>query len=104
MGELSINEKAFSPKAILARINQAKNENIGASEFAGDAHDFLSERVAKVYSLYQRKLREYGALDFGDLICEPVTMLRQNSNVLKRYQTSHTCRDEYQDTNRPSTY
>ncbi|MEK7773737.1 MAG: UvrD-helicase domain-containing protein, partial [Deltaproteobacteria bacterium] len=102
MGELSINEKAFSPKAILARINQAKNENIGASEFAGDAHDFLSERVAKVYSLYQRKLREYGAMDFGDLICEPVTMLRQNPNVLKRYQDlfQYLLVDEYQDTNR----
>ncbi len=102
MGELSISEKTFSPKAVLARINQAKNENIGAGEFAKDARDFLSERAARVYSLYQKKLREYGAMDFGDLICEPVKLLRQNPHILKGYQDlfRYLLVDEYQDTNR----
>jgi len=102
MAELAINEKTFSPKAILSRINQAKNENIGPAEFAGHSGDFLSERVAKVYSLYQKRLREMGCMDFGDLICEPVRLLANNPEVLRRYQERfrYILVDEYQDTNR----
>ncbi len=102
MAELAINEKTFSPKAILSRINQAKNENIGPSEFSGYSSDFLSERVAKVYSLYQKRLREMGCMDFGDLICEPVKLLANNPDILRRYQERfrYILVDEYQDTNR----
>ncbi len=102
MAELSINEKTFSPKAILSRINQAKNENIGPSEFSSHSRDFLSERASKVYSLYQKRLREMGCMDFGDLICEPIRLLKHNPGVLKRYQERfhHVLVDEYQDTNR----
>ncbi|MBI5642040.1 MAG: UvrD-helicase domain-containing protein [Deltaproteobacteria bacterium] len=102
MAELKINEKTFAPKVILARINQAKNENISHSEYLKHAHDFLSERVAKVYSLYQKKLREMGCLDFGDLICEPVNLLRQDSKILDSYKErfQYLLVDEYQDTNK----
>ncbi|HXI09676.1 MAG TPA: UvrD-helicase domain-containing protein, partial [Thermodesulfobacteriota bacterium] len=102
MAELSINEKTFSPKAILSRINQAKNENIGPSEFSSHSKDFLSERASRVYSLYQKRLREMGCMDFGDLICEPIRLLKHNPGVLKRYQERfrHVLVDEYQDTNR----
>ncbi len=102
MTELNLNEKSFAPKAMLARINQAKNENISAAEFASQASDFLSERTAKVYSLYQRRMREMNCLDFGDLICEPVRLLRENPNLLNRYRDElhYVLVDEFQDTNR----
>lgn len=102
MAELNISEKSFAPKAVLARINQAKNDNIGPAEFANRAHDFLSERVAKIYSAYQRKLREMGCLDYGDLICEPINMLRQSAHILQNYQErfQYVLVDEYQDTNK----
>ncbi|MDO8427271.1 MAG: 3'-5' exonuclease [Deltaproteobacteria bacterium] len=102
MKELSINEKTYSPKAILARINQAKNENISHSEYLTYADDFLSERVARIYSLYQKKMREFGCMDFGDLICEPISLLKNNPGILKKYQGhfSYILVDEYQDTNK----
>lgn len=102
MAELGISEKSYAPKAILSRINQAKNEHIGPSEFMGFSHDFLSERVAKIYSIYQKKLREMGCMDFGDLICEPINLLKNNPNILKGYQErfGYILVDEYQDTNR----
>ncbi len=102
MAELLISEKTFSPRAILSRINQAKNENIGPREYLKDEHDFLSERVSKVYSLYQKKLREMGCMDFGDLICEPINLLQRNPSLLKKYQErfKHILVDEYQDTNK----
>lgn len=100
--ELDLNEKVTPPKSVLARINQAKNENIGPSEYASLVNDFFSERIAKVYARYQKKLREMGCLDFGDLICEPINLFRQNGPVLDRYRNRfrYILVDEYQDTNK----
>jgi len=102
MKELSINEKTFSPRAVLSKINQAKNEHIDAAEYANSASDFLTDRVVKIYSLYQKKLRKMGCLDFGDLICEPINLLRSNPAILEKYQSRfrYLLVDEYQDTNK----
>lgn len=102
MKELSINEKTFSPRAVLSKINQAKNENIDAAEYANTAGDFLTDRVVKIYALYQQKLRKMGCLDFGDLICEPINLLKSNPAILEKYQRKfhYLLVDEYQDTNK----
>ncbi|MBI5047393.1 MAG: UvrD-helicase domain-containing protein [Deltaproteobacteria bacterium] len=102
MSELNINEKAFSPRAILSHINQAKNEVLSANDYAMDAKDFFRERVAAVYKLYQKKLKQNKTLDFGDLICEPIKLFREAPQVLEKYQKRfrYILVDEYQDTNR----
>jgi DNA helicase-2/ATP-dependent DNA helicase PcrA len=100
MAELSMSEKAFSPRAVVARINQAKNENIDPEEYLARSGDFLSERIASVYSVYQKKLKEMSALDFGDLICEPLRLFTTRPEVLEaRDRFLHVLVDEYQDTN-----
>ncbi|MFZ3072850.1 MAG: UvrD-helicase domain-containing protein [Thermodesulfobacteriota bacterium] len=102
MADLSISEKAFQPKAILARIDQAKNEHISPEEYAESHKGFFEERVSLIYSLYQKKLREMNALDFGDLICVPLALFKKHPGVLERYRERflHVLVDEYQDTNR----
>ena len=102
LSELNISDKVLAPKAVLGRINQAKNENIGPSAYAGHVNDFFSERVAKVYGLYQKKLREMGCLDFGDLICEPINLMRQHQHIMDAYRNrfQYILVDEYQDTNK----
>jgi DNA helicase-2/ATP-dependent DNA helicase PcrA len=102
MGELSMNDKAFRPKAVLSRISQAKNDLAGPDEFRAGAGDFFSEAVAKVYSLYQKRLREMNSVDFGDLISEPVRLLREHPGLLAAYRErlGYVLVDEYQDTNR----
>src|SRR3990170_5807863 len=102
LSELNISDKVLPPKAVLGRINQAKNENIGPSAYAGHVNDFFSERVAKVYGLYQKKLREMGCLDFGDLICEPINLMRQHQHIMDAYRNrfQYILVDEYQDTNK----
>ncbi|HHL39309.1 MAG TPA: hypothetical protein ENJ37_02275 [Deltaproteobacteria bacterium] len=100
--ELGLSDKALSPRAVLSRISQAKNEGLGPAEFAASASDFFGERVAKVYDLYQRKLRAMRAYDFGDLLCEPVRLLREDGELLESYSRRfrHILIDEFQDTNR----
>lgn len=102
MSELNINEKAFNPRAILSHINQAKNEALSVNEYAIGAKDFFRERVAHVYKLYQEKLRQNKALDFGDLISEPIRLFKEAPHVLEKYQKRfrYILVDEYQDTNR----
>lgn len=102
MKELNINEKSITPRGMLSRINQAKNENIPPSEYLNYASDFFSERVSRLYTLYQLRLREMGVLDFGDLICEPIRLLKNSPALLFDYQKRfrYILVDEYQDTNR----
>jgi DNA helicase-2/ATP-dependent DNA helicase PcrA len=102
MTELEINDRRLNPRVMLSHISQAKNRVVYPQQYAEQASDFFSRRVGRVYDLYQRRLRDNMALDFGDLICEPIRLLRENPSLLDKYQTrfQHMLVDEYQDTNR----
>ncbi|MDA3810158.1 MAG: UvrD-helicase domain-containing protein [Spirochaetaceae bacterium] len=55
----------------------------------------------EIYRLYEKKLREIGNADFGDLISLPVRMLRQHDELKKRIHQKFRVIlvDEYQDSN-----
>ena len=102
MRELNINDEAFPPRSVLSRISHAKNELIGPVEYEKTNLDFFGSRVSEIYRQYQKKLREYDAMDFDDLIGNYVQLLEQHEDVRNelhdRFQ--HLLIDEYQDTNR----
>jgi DNA helicase-2/ATP-dependent DNA helicase PcrA len=56
---------------------------------------------AEVYALYEKRLRETGNLDFGDLILLPVKLLREHPEVRDRIHRRFgvVMVDEYQDSN-----
>jgi DNA helicase-2/ATP-dependent DNA helicase PcrA len=64
--------------------------------------DIESRFVKQVYDAYERDLLASNALDFDDLILEPVRLLRTDSRVRAFYneQIKYMMVDEYQDTNR----
>ena len=68
MRELNVNDEAFPPRPVLSRISSAKNELVGPVEYEKTNLDFFGSRVAEIYKLYQKKLREFDAMDFDDLI------------------------------------
>lgn len=102
MRELNVNDEAFPPRSVLSRISHAKNELIGPVEYEKTNHDFFGARVSEIYRLYQKRLREFDAMDFDDLIGNYVQLLEQHEDVRnelhERFQ--HLLIDEYQDTNR----
>ncbi len=100
--ELNLNDKKYSPHAVLATISRAKNNLQDPAGMAKGAAGFFEERCAEVYRIYQRKLRESGALDFDDLLFETVRLLRERPDVLDHYRKlfQYILVDEYQDTNR----
>ncbi|HNY20776.1 MAG TPA: ATP-dependent helicase, partial [Treponemataceae bacterium] len=56
---------------------------------------------AEVYGIYEKRLRETGNLDFGDLILLPVKLLREHPEVRDRLNSRFrvVMVDEYQDSN-----
>ena len=71
-------------------------------EYARGAFDPFQQKVAEVYPLYQKALRDANAFDFDDLLVKPVQLFRDHPHVLRRYQDrfGFMLVDEYQDTNR----
>jgi DNA helicase-2/ATP-dependent DNA helicase PcrA len=102
MRELQMNDEAFPPRAILNRISHAKNELIGPAEYEKHNLDFFGARVAEVYRLYQKRLKEFDAMDFDDLIGNYVQLLEKNEDIRTELHERfpHLLIDEYQDTNR----
>lgn len=101
MKELGIDDKEFNPKAILHTISDAKNKLIDDKDFEIQATDYFSQKVAKVYKIYQAELRKNNALDFDDLIMRVVLLFRDFPQILESYQDRflYINVDEYQDTN-----
>ena len=98
---LNLSERVMSPRAVAARISRAKNEMQTPGEYAAAATDFTEERTAKIYSMYQERLRASHAVDFDDLLMLTVLLFRDHAHVLEYYQNlwRYVLVDEYQDTN-----
>ncbi|MDD4683323.1 MAG: UvrD-helicase domain-containing protein [Eubacteriales bacterium] len=100
--ELSIDDKKFPVRMVHSRISTAKNALTGVEQFAREAgSDFVQEKVAQVYKLYQQILKQNNSMDFDDILFEAVRLLENNEDVLADYQNrfNYILVDEYQDTN-----
>ncbi len=99
--QLHLDDKAFPPRTIGSLISGAKNDMVGASEYASLANSPAQEAAAKVYPLYEKALKDAGGLDFDDLILKTVHMLEKSEPVRNKWQTQfkYVMIDEYQDTN-----
>ncbi len=99
--ELDIDDKRFTPRSLASAISQAKNRLVDHVAFEEQAYDFYSRILARVYELYQKRLKSNNALDFDDLLMLTVRLFQENQAVLKYYQNKfrYILVDEYQDTN-----
>ncbi len=103
MKELNIDPKLFTERSILSEISNAKNDMLTPEKYEERANgDYRREITAKVYHLYQKKLRENNAIDFDDIINFTINILTDNADVLEYYSEKfkYILVDEYQDTNK----
>ncbi|GIP28633.1 DNA helicase [Paenibacillus sp. J23TS9] len=102
MKDLNLDTKKFEPKAVLSLISTAKNELITPAQYEQKAGDYIESIAAKVYTMYQRRMKSNNSLDFDDLIMSTIQLFKEVPEVLdfyqKKFQYIHV--DEYQDTNR----
>lgn len=100
MKELLIDEKRLSPKAVANAISMAKDKLVSAENFE-ITNDPRTKDIFNIYNLYQKKLKEYNAVDFDDIIMKTVELLESDAEVREYYQNKfrYVLVDEYQDTN-----
>lgn len=99
----NLDEKLFSDRAVLSEISNAKNEMLEPDSYSlRVVGDYRKEKIAEVYSLYQRRLKENNAVDFDDIINLTIKVLLENPDVLDYYTDKfrYVLVDEYQDTNK----
>ena len=99
---LDLSDKTFPVKTVLSVISSAKDKLITPDEFEKEAMgDYRKLGIAKLYKLYQQRLREANALDFDDIIRLTVELFEQEAEVLAHYRNlyKYIMVDEYQDTN-----
>jgi len=91
--------RRFDPMAVLARISNWKTAMVAPDEIAESEFDY--DTIARnIYPEYDARLRAMRALDFDDLVCRPVRLLRENESVRSKWQRqiAHLLVDEFQDT------
>ena len=99
---LSINDKDITEQEIVGKIGKAKDKMQGTKSYMLENEaNFREKKIADVYEMYQKRLKENNALDFDDLIFKTVELFKNNPEVLEFYQNKfkYIMVDEYQDTN-----
>lgn len=97
--DLNLDDKLYRPEAMRSAISKAKNELVKPADFV--TNTYWAEVARRVYGRYEEILAANGALDFDDLLCRTVYLLRDAPAVLRRYQEryEYALVDEFQDTN-----
>jgi len=100
---LQIDDKAFPPRLFRHRISSAKSLGLDAAAFERARESIQDDLVAKVYSLYQDRLKACDAMDFDDLIGHVLLLLGKDPDLARQVAAGvrYLMVDEYQDTNRP---
>ena len=97
----NIDIKKLAPKIILTVINKWKNKGYYPDDVAINKKDIYEKIILPLYKIYQKKLLDLNACDFGDLILHCVNILEKNSDIGEIYANNfkYILVDEYQDTN-----
>ncbi len=97
----NIDVKQLAPRYILAIIDRWKNRGFYPIEVIVNQKDIYEKTILPIYKLYQQKLIELNACDFGDLILHCVKILEKNNDIREIYSKNfkYILVDEYQDTN-----
>jgi len=101
--DLKIDDKMFTDRIVQFEISNAKNDMKEPEEYEAMVKgDYRREKIASVYNLYQRRLKENNAIDFDDIINYTIKIFRENDDVLDYYTNkfNYILVDEYQDTNK----
>jgi len=97
----NIDIKQLAPKFILSIIDRWKNKGFYPDEVVINKNDIFERTIRPLYKVYQQKLLDLNACDFGDLILHVVKILEKNQDIRNIYSNNfkYILVDEYQDTN-----
>lgn len=93
--------KNLKPKSIQSIISSEKNKGYGPEEYAANAYYPNQQKIAKIFTEYEREKQKAGALDFDDLLLKELELFQKYPEIRQKWQQrfQHILIDEYQDTN-----
>lgn len=97
-----LDEKRWPARQLASFLDGWKNRGLVPSKVPeGESFAFGNGRGAELYALYQSRLKDLNAVDFGDLLLECLRLFQENPDVLSSYHDRfrYMLVDEYQDTN-----
>ncbi len=100
---VGVNPKQFEPGRILEIISREKGNDLLVDEYEKEiGNEYLPGIIAKIWRQYDKILTEEKALDFDDLLLRTVRLLKNQPEILEKYQNiwHYLLIDEYQDTNK----
>lgn len=105
--DLQLDDKVYKPSTLQARISTMKNALITPSYYEKNKalreEDERHKRplTSEIYKTYCHRCKISGAMDFDDLLVYTNILLRDNPDLLEKYQNyfKYILVDEYQDTN-----
>ena len=98
----NVDEKRWPARLLAAMIDGWKNRGLTPKRVPeGESFAFANGKGRELYALYQQRLKELNAADFGDLLLENLRLFQEHPDVLAQYQQRFHFMlvDEYQDTN-----
>ena len=97
----NVDIKQLAPKYTLSIIDRWKNKGFYPDEVTINKKDIYEKTILPLYKIYQQKLLDLNACDFGDLILHCVKILEKNLDIREIYSNNfkYILVDEYQDTN-----
>ena len=101
--KIGIDPRVLEPKTVLSRIDWAKNNFKDAESIRSDSYyqSDEAELMADLFQAYQEELLACNAMDFGDLLCNALSLLKLDKKIREQLQSQfrYILIDEYQDTN-----
>ena len=105
--EMGLDDKAYKPAAVHARISMAKNNLVTAEAYDSDPAILEQNKrakmpaIGKVYVAYVQRCRQANAMDFDDLLMLTFQLFRDHEDIRQKYagRFDYILVDEYQDTN-----
>ena len=105
--EMGLDDKAYKPAAVHARISMAKNNLITAEAYDSDPAILEQNKrakmpaIGKIYVAYVQRCRQANAMDFDDLLMLTFQLFRDHEEIRQKYagRFDYILVDEYQDTN-----
>ena len=83
-----LDAKKFSPQLILYHIDQWKNKGLLPKDIKLEKKGSLIKSILKVYEIYQNKIKDLNAFDFGDLILFCVKLFEEHKDIKNIYQNN----------------
>ena len=105
--EMGLDDKAYKPAAVHARISMAKNNLVTAEAYESDPAILEQNKrakmpaIGKIYVAYVQRCRQANAMDFDDLLMLTFQLFRDHEEIRQKYagRFDYILVDEYQDTN-----